>query len=130
MPANIYDQHRASFANVSAFVVMLDGQRAATIAFKFPRDGAGRFLAYVHWIGAPMVRGYAGGYGYDKQSASLANAAAKLTLENGTYPDGTPYYGEEEVTAHAAFKTALSLDDGHGWRCNLEDAGFKVWGAV
>lgn len=46
--AKIYDQHRAAFSNVSAYVITLDGEKVATIAIKFPRDGAGRLYAYVH----------------------------------------------------------------------------------
>lgn len=75
--SDIYDQHRAAFANVSAYVILRGGERVATIAFKFPRDGAGRLYAYVHWIGVPMVRGFAAGGGYDKRSAAVADAAQK-----------------------------------------------------
>ena len=76
----IYDQHRAAFSNVSAYVVMHGGERVATVAIKYPRDGAGRLYAYVHWLGVPMVRGFAGGGGYDKRSAACASAARKLDL--------------------------------------------------
>ena len=77
--SSIYEQHAASFANVAAYVILCDGERVATIAFKFPRDGAGRLYAYVHWIGAEMVRGSANGYGYDKRSAACAAAVARNT---------------------------------------------------
>lgn len=40
MTTNIYDQHKAAFANVSAYTIMKGGERVATIAFKFPRGGA------------------------------------------------------------------------------------------
>ena len=53
---NIYEQHEAAFGNVSAFVIAKDGKRVATIAFKFPRDGAGRLVAYV---GKPVNLGTA-----------------------------------------------------------------------
>lgn len=46
---HIYDQHRKAFSNVSAYVVMAGEQRCATIAFKFPKDGAGRLYAYMHY---------------------------------------------------------------------------------
>jgi hypothetical protein len=130
MPANIYDQHRASFAQVSAYVVVHNGERVATVALKFPRDGAGRLLAYVHWLGEPMVRGYAGGYGYDKSNAAVANAARKLTLSQGLWPDGSYHYNPETVALHALFCDMLSRDDGVNWDDRLRDAGFKVWSAV
>ncbi len=130
MPANIYDQHRASFAHVSAYVIARNGKQIGTIAFKFPRDGAGRLLAYVHFIGIPMVRGYAGGYGYDKQSAACANAAQKMKLANGVWPDGTPHFSPEEEAVYDAFKAAIVRDGGKEWHNCLRDAGFSVWGAV
>ena len=77
---DIYDQHDAAFARVSAFVICRDGERVATVALKFPADGAGRLHAYVHWLGLPMVRGFAGGYGYDKRSAAVIEATGKIPL--------------------------------------------------
>ncbi len=130
MPANVYDQHRASFAHVSAYVIARQGKQIGTIAFKFPRDGAGRLLAYVHFHGAPMVRGYAGGFGYDKRSAACANAAQKMTLANGVYPNGEPHFSPEEEAIYDAFKNAIAHDGGSTWENCLRDAGFNVWGAV
>jgi hypothetical protein len=74
----IYDQHAAAFRQVSAFVIAKNGERVATVAIKFPKDGAGRLYAYVHWAGAQMERGSAGGYGYDKRSAAVAAALRKI----------------------------------------------------
>lgn len=59
--STVYQLHDKAFANVSAYVIAKDGERVATIAFKFPRDGAGRLYVYVHWFGLQMVRGWAGG---------------------------------------------------------------------
>lgn len=75
--ADIYEQHDAAFKRVSAFVIMSAGERVATVAIKFPADGAGRLYAYVHWLGNEMTRGQASGYGYDKRSAAIADAARK-----------------------------------------------------
>ncbi len=130
MPANVYDQHRASFANVSAYVIVHNGKRVATIALKYPKDGAGRLLAYVHWLGEPMARGYAGGYGYDKTSAAIANAAQKLTILQSSWPDGTPHYPAETLALHALFRDTLVRDDGNHWDLALTYAGFDVWSAV
>lgn len=129
--ANIYDQHRAAFAQVDAAVIMRGADRVATIAFKYPRDGAGRLFAYVQWIGTPMVRGFAAGGGYDKRSAACADAARKLgDLSRDTFADGTPHHAPAELDAFAAFKAALAKDDGYEWDRNLEGAGFKVWRAI
>jgi len=124
LPNDIYAQHRTAFAQVSAYVIMRKNERVATIAFKFPRDGAGRLYVYVHWLGQPMVRGYAGGYGYDKQTAACANAAHKLPTD--IPPQDFADYG----TAYRAFHEALATDGGHHWDRVLSNAGFDVLQAV
>lgn len=125
--ADIYEQHRAAFAQVSAFVVLKDGARVATIAFKFPRDGAGRLYAYVHWLGLEMVRGFASGYGYDKRTAACAAAMHPLR-KHAAAP------GEYEILRHesalAAFVEALAADRGPTWESALRDVGFTVLQAV
>ena len=123
----IYDQHDAAFKNVSAFVILKDGERVATVAFKFPKDGAGRLYCYLHVLGLPMVRGYAGGYGYDKKSAALADAASKqcaVKLESWQTPEG---YTKEYATAQAI---KACLTSGHSWDHDLREAGFVVLQAV
>ena len=118
----IYQQHATAFAHVSAYVILHDGQCVATVAFKYPRDGAGRLYAYVHWLGTPMVRGFAGGGGYDKRSAACAAAVRKLGNPNLAVDDASRLW--------LAFAGALAKDDGHGWDAQLQRAGFDVVQAV
>ena len=118
--ADVYDQYRASFPHVSAFVIMRDGKQVATVAIKYPRDGAGRLYAYVHWLGVPMVRGYAGGYGYDKITAACASAARKIER----LQDSDNAYWQD------AFIQALEMDGGHNWDATLRAASFDVLQAV
>ena len=120
---DIYAQHRASFNQVSAYVVMHGGERVATVAIKYPRDGAGRLYAYVHWLGVPMVRGFAGGGGYDKRTAACASAARKLPAR---LPEG---YADNHGV-FTAFKAALNRDDGYSWDNNLRHQGFDVLQAM
>ena len=122
--SDIYHQHEAVFSNVSAYVITAKGERVATIAFKYPRDGAGRLYAYVHWFGVEMVRGYAAGGGYDKHSAACADAAGKITL----HKDDAPY--SEGRTLALAFIKALSHDGAYNWDRSLRDAGFEALQAV
>ncbi len=117
----IYTQHSAAFRNVAAYVIMRGSERVATIAFKFPKDGAGRLYAYVHWIGEPMVRGFAAGGGYDKRSAACANAARKMINGNDCHMAGEGY---------SSFWGAISEDDGMEWHHHLREAGFEVFQAV
>lgn len=118
----IYDQHNAAFTNVSAYIVMKDNERVATVAFKFPRDGAGRLYAYVHWFGLEMVRGHANGYGYDKKSAACESAGytlAKNTCDLELRPFGL-----------VTFLRALQNIGGSTWDRRLQEAGFTVHQAV
>ena len=127
---DIYRQHDTAFANVSAFVIVKDGERVATLAFKYPRDGAGRLYAYLHWIGSPMVRGYAGGYGYDKRSAAVYDAARRIDPAYFS-PDDYGNTWETERAECEAFRAALvDARDGTSWENVLRDAGYTVWAAV
>jgi hypothetical protein len=115
----IYDQHDAAFRQVSAFVILKDKERVATIAFKFPKDGAGILWAYVHFFGSEMVRGRAGGYGYDKRSAAIEHAAQRMLAT----PNGWQHHQE-------AFHAAIKDIGGNSWDRALQDAGFTVLQAV
>ena len=119
----IYDQHRAAFSNVSAYVVMHDGARVATVAIKYPRDGAGRLYAYVHWLGVPMVRGFAAGGGYDKRSAACASATRKL-------PEHLPAGYDAAADVYRSFVDVMRTDGGQDWNTALTRAGFTVLQAV
>lgn len=123
---DIYQQHRAAFASVSAHVVLHEGRRVATIAFKYPRDGAGRLYAYVHWIGSPMVRGFAAGGGYDKHTAACAASIDSM------FPGASGHARLMSMmdTPFARFARALAVDGGHHWQGELIRAGFDVVQAV
>jgi hypothetical protein len=121
MMTKICEQRDAAFSRVSAYVVARNGERVATIAFKFPVDGAGRLWAYVHWLGLEMVRGYAGGYGYDKRTAACASAMAHKDCELRLAEPGS---NAEK------FFMALIRDAGQHWGGALRAAGFEVWQAV
>lgn len=119
---DIYEMHDKAFASISAYIIVKDGERVATIAFKFPKDGAGRLYAYVHWLGTEMARGQASGYGYDKRSAAVANAVGKLIV---------PAEMEAlKATDMHKFLGALESDGGEYWDTRLRTAGFEVWQAV
>lgn len=121
---DIYEQHAAAFKNVSAFVVLDEGERVATIAFKFPKDSAGRLYAYVHWLGVPMVRGHATGYGYDKRTAACSSAVRHIKIPYG------PEHKTFNVGACKRFIGVLAADQGPTWDSTLRDADFTVLQAV
>ena len=125
--SDIYKQHEASFSRVSAYVITDNtGERVATIAFKFPADGAGRLYAYLHILGLRMVRAQAGGYGYDKKSAALSSAAARVP----TYSEEDLTTWQKEATTRDLIVAALMPDGGQGWDRRLREAGFNVLQAI
>ncbi len=124
---DIYTQHEKHFDQVQAFVICMDGARVATVALKFPKDGASRLYAYVHWSGVPMVRGMANGYGYDKRTAAVADAAKRVAPRVDPASLTTV---DLKPKLRLAFIDALSKDDGRDWSRSLEDAGFAVLQAV
>lgn len=122
---DIYDQHRAAFAQASAYVILDSaGERVATIAVKFPRDGAGRLYAYVHWIGVEMVRGWASGGGYDKTTAAISSAAKRLKPADKMDDLGPKQF------PYRKFIAATEHDGGDHWDSMLRKAGFRVLQAV
>lgn len=76
--STIYEQHDAAFNLVSAYVLMRGKTKVATIALKYPKDGAGRLYCYFHVLGCEMVRGHSSGCGYDKASAAVVDAIGKI----------------------------------------------------
>lgn len=116
---DIYEQHQAAFARVSAYVILRDGERVATVALKYPADGAGRPYAYVHWIGLPMVRGFATGGGYDKATAACASAVTRFGRQGEFWPGFARFAAASRET-----------DTGFRWDDALRSAGFTVLQAV
>lgn len=119
---DVYEQHRKSFQNVAAYVVLNDEtdskgnpQRAATVAFKY---GA-RCTCYFHVIGAQMAKGWADGGGYDKASAAAHHAISRI--ERNAWP--------EHVALIERISAAVK-DQGRSWEGDLRAAGFEVWQAV
>lgn len=117
---DVYDQFDKAFRNVSAYCVIWQGQPVAQVCFRHPDDGAGRLWAYVHWYGVPMVRGYAGGFGYDKRSAAVSVAVRKMGVSAGGH------VSPDIQAAYEAFISATREDAGHYWNNRLEHAGFTV----
>lgn len=122
----VYEQHRKAFDRVEAFVILKDGERVATVAFKFPADGASRLYAYVHWLGLEMVRGTASGGGYDKRTAAIASAVGKMPKAEGSTVEKRLADGD----AYHNFRLTLAADTGPTWDSALRDAGFTVLQAV
>lgn len=121
----IYDQFDKAFQHVSASAIFKDGEHVANLCFKFPRDGAGRLWCYLHVISLPMVRGYAGGYGYDKKSAAFCDAAGKVASVKLESWQSEECYGVEQAVAAEFYRVAKNIG-GNDWANALRDNGYQV----
>jgi hypothetical protein len=125
MTNKTYDEHDKAFKDVSAYVIAKGGKPVAKIAFKH----GGSVRAFIHWTGTPMVRGRAGGGGYDRATAATEDAALRLDRPARHSPGASVPI--PSCPAFEAFKHALTLgNDGSGWDRRLQDAGFDVWVAI
>ena len=126
----IYAQHKAAFPNVSAYVIAKDGERIATIAIKYPSGSGLRLYTYVHFLGMPMVRAFAGGGGYDKVSAAIQRAGELIAPEYFT-DENKPTTWATAKSECEAFRAALvDCPDGGDWDGFLRTKGYAVWQAV
>ncbi len=110
----VYQKHDAAFPLVSAGALVINGVQKGTIAFKFPKDGAGRLTCFLHIHGYSMVTGTAGGYGYDKKAAAFESACRFLD--------------DECLLEYPSLK---GLDcNGYGFEQALKEAGFNYYKGV
>ena len=120
-----------AFKQVSAFVVMDQEtmQPIAKIALKFPSDGAGRINAYIHLIGMEVQHGYAGGYGYDKHTASIISATSNC---NDIWAQQIKSGHVSLTSEQQNFINLLLSDDAQGGWLEVinQDNGFIVIQAV
>lgn len=114
----IYEQFDAATRNICAYAILKDGEPIGRVVLKYPKDGAGRLYAYVQVYGAPMVRGWAGGYGYDKATAAVSGASTYLR------PDVEDEIRQGIANCVADFKRLK--DSGYRWDNQLEGMGYRV----
>lgn len=113
----IYEQFDAATAKIHAYAIFKGADYIGRIVVKYPKDGASRLFVYVQQWGYVMVRGYAGGCGYDKVGAAISSAYDNAKKE---FKDNLPplFAALESVTY-----------DGQ-WRRNLESCGFTVHNVI
>lgn len=117
----IYEQFDKATRRVGAYVIFRDGKVSGRVVLAYPVDGASRLYAYVQVWGAPMVRAFAGGGGYDKGTAAVCHAISRLEPEKGEYP--SPANVAEMISA---WRAAVASDGGYSWKHQFEAAGFEV----
>lgn len=113
---NVYDKKAKAFQNVSAFILVKNGENVGKVAFKY---GAA-VRCFLHIAGARMSIGVARGGGYDRASAAFQYAAECHSI------DAWPSH----IELIQAVKAAALKADSLSWDRALRDAGFDVWQAV
>lgn len=114
MSRTVYEQHDAAFRSVSAFATLMDGKHVANVTVKHGTA----VTAYVHRIGTEMQRGQAGGGGYDRTSAAISYAAAKIPFT----------MGRDEISDR--LRSILMVDGCSTWARALEAEGFTVCNVI
>ena len=118
-----------AFNLVSAYVVMDQDtmQPIVKIALKYPKDGSGRVNTYIHIIGMEVQHGYAGGYGYDKRTASIIDAASNCN----DFLNDAENYQNINGKQKQFIELLLSDDAQGGWQEVINhNSGFIVIQAV
>lgn len=130
--STIYKQHDKKFNQVSAYVLLEGNNPRGTVAFHYPRDSAGRVTCFLHLHGMPMVKGVAGGYGYDKTGASFENAISSLYVED--LKEGEEWLADshKENTKEIEYlKSNLSDLKGSSWNDAFNRLGsYKILRAI
>jgi hypothetical protein len=117
----LYRERDLAFQLISAYAVLKDGNHVANINIRYPTGRSLRLRAFLHVLGTPIAKGFAGGGGYDKKSAALESAAESLSLDNAPYePD------ESTLECWHEIRSALTNIGGSQWDHRLRDAGFDV----
>lgn len=110
------------FANQSAYVIAVDGFTVGRIVFRFGMAAT----VYVQLWGSDMVKGRAGGGGYDKQTMAIEFACEKLRKLS---PDD--FNNDAALGNSLKFISAIkNAPDGTEWRHRLEKAGFTIHIAI
>jgi len=115
--ATTYEQFDRAFAGISAYAIIKDGKPVGRVVIK---HGAA-VTAYIQaWL-QPMAKGQARGGGYDRPTAAVQAAAAKLSPDMEYPREG------RDPSELAALKTALTTGkDGTRWQTLLENAGYTL----
>lgn len=121
MSKSVYQKFDSAFSNVSAYVILKDGEHVANITLKYPKDGMGRLQCFIHIHGTEMQNSFVSGCGYDKRSAAIHNTAKqyKEFIANNSEYKLRP--SETEL-----LELLSSYEASNGWSDDLYRNGFNV----
>lgn len=115
MTATIYEQFDKATNGLSAYVIFDKSEPVGRVVFTYARSGM-RTTCWLQIWGAPMVKAFANGCGYDKGTASFVNAAARINADELSRED----------RARVAEIVKGVTDNGRRWTDRLREAGLTV----
>lgn len=114
---DVYDRFDKTTRDVQAAALLCEGKAVGRIVIRLGSSA----LAYVQIWGAPMRIGRATGFGYDKATAAIGNAVARMSLDD-LHED---MQEEREAMTRLSAAFSPSLDD-LTWANRLRRMGFDV----
>ena len=116
MTDNIYEEF-GKILDGQALAILHKGEVIGRIVNRYSPSGNSCF-AYVHLHGTRMLKGRAGGGGYDRQSAAINRCAEKAYAR---LEAGESFFGYEKD-----FWECCAMDDGYGPVHHLRERGFQI----
>lgn len=111
--SDIYEEFDRATGGLVAYAISKDDEQVGRVVIKYGSS----VRAFCQIWCSRMVKGTARGGGYDRASAAVESAVAKMKAD----------HGDNGAAAHiAAWQGALRGDSGYGWLRRLEDAGYTV----
>lgn len=117
-----HNQYDKATSRLAVFVLAdKEKEIIGNILASYPKDGAGNLTVFIRILGLPLVRGKAGGYGYDKLGAAMYEAG--LALNNRiTAMEKENLRGPELLSLGRRIAESLAQDQTN-WKGNLGKAG-------
>ncbi len=126
--SDIYRKHESAFHQVASAALVKSKAQIGTIAFKYPKDGAGRLTCYLHVHGMEMVKGTASGGGYDKAAASFEDAIRNLRPVLKQYNEDEQFRNDKTAKIAQQFIDKCSNCHGYSWSDTIRKIrGYDVY---
>lgn len=123
---NIYDRYDKKFKDISAYVILKDGESVGKVTIKY---GA-RLYAFTHIYSNEMTCGTADGGNYDKSFSAVQAGFARTKPYEALKDD--KYHNEyaDKINGYTKAINEALKDEGALWFNALNKAGFTVIQAI
>ena len=118
---DVYDQFDKATGMLEAWVILIEGDYCARVVLKH----GGQLTAYCQVWGFPMAKGIARGGNYDRATAGVESAFAKIQAREDGVLSCDPRR-EEQLLRLQSLIANTRENDGTHWFNRLEQAGVTV----